>query len=531
MNQKIKSLIFHPFLFAIYPPLFLLEHNLHELEPIEGLRAILVSLIVSAVIFLVLRLILKNWQRAALVTTVFMVMFYAYGHVRSVIPEVMVGGVPVYAHRYTFPVWIVLTLLFMWLAGWKVKKPGEITPYLNILGLVLIVTVVVQGAVYVFQFGQGLSAKTQNKLKELGISTVTDKLNPPPQEEMRDIYYIISDGYSRNDVILNEYGYDNSDFTDALKDRGFYVADCSSSNYDYTVFSLSSALDLNYVHRFAGHLLRGHDWRDFSEYFRHNVVRDTLIELGYKTVAFDTVTRWTLVENSDYFITLKKKTSLMETLMGGVTEFEDLLMDTTLLARRNTVIKWITGVDPSTLKDAGGQEVLSGVPPALYPERYAIIQNNLEKLQEIPSYPGKKFIYAHLMSTHRPFYFDKDGSFNPTFSTEGYINSTIYTNKMLLEAVDKIIAETDPDPIIIIQGDHSRTGSKDPFGVLNAYYLPDGGTELLYPTISPVNSFRVIFNYYFGADFPLIEDISFDWYKQRDMITFEEVPHTAPCYK
>lgn len=531
MNRKLKLLILHPFLFAIYPPLFLLEHNLHELEPIEGLRAILISLIVSAFIFIVLRLLLKNWQRAALVTTVFMVMFYAYGHVRTLIPGVMVGGVPIYAHRYTFPVWIVITLLLMWLVGWKVKKPGEITPYLNILGLVLIVTVVIQGALYVFQFGRGLSAKTQEKLQELGISTVTEKLNPPPKEEMRDIYYIILDGYSRNDIILNEYGYDNSDFTEALKDRGFYVADCSSSNYDYTVFSLSSSLDLNYVPPIGEHLLKGHDWRDFAEYFRYNVVRNTLIELGYKTVAFDTGGEWTLVKNSDYFISLRIKTSVFEILKGGVSEFEDLLMDTTLLARRNTVIKWITGVDPSITKEARGLEVEKGIPPALYPEHYARIKNNLLKLQEIPSLPGKKFVYAHMTSTHRPFFFNQNGEFSPTFSTEGYIDSTIYTNKIVLDAIDKILAETGPDPIIIIQGDHSRTGSKDPFGILNAYYLPDGGSDLLYPTISPVNSFRVIFNYYFGADFPLIEDISFDWYKQRDMITFEEVPHTAPCYK
>ena len=33
---------------------------------------------------------------------------------------------------------------------------------------------------------------------------------------------------------------------------------------------------------------------------------------------------------------------------------------------------------------------------------------------------------------------------------------------------------------------------------------------LLYPAISPVNTFRLIFNTYLGADYPLLEDISYD---------------------
>lgn len=39
-----------------------------------------------------------------------------------------------------------------------------------------------------------------------------------------------------------------------------------------------------------------------------------------------------------------------------------------------------------------------------------------------------------------------------------------------------------------------------------AYYLPDGGDRLLYPEISPVNSFRVVLNAYFGVDMALLPD-------------------------
>jgi hypothetical protein len=45
--------------------------------------------------------------------------------------------------------------------------------------------------------------------------------------------------------------------------------------------------------------------------------------------------------------------------------------------------------------------------------------------------------------------------------------------------------------------------------ILNAYYLPRGGNEVLYPDVSPVNTFRLIFNRYFDAGLPLLDDLSY----------------------
>jgi hypothetical protein len=45
--------------------------------------------------------------------------------------------------------------------------------------------------------------------------------------------------------------------------------------------------------------------------------------------------------------------------------------------------------------------------------------------------------------------------------------------------------------------------------IFNAYHLPGGGDQQLYETITPVNTFRVIFNYYFAGDFDLLEDASY----------------------
>jgi hypothetical protein len=45
-------------------------------------------------------------------------------------------------------------------------------------------------------------------------------------------------------------------------------------------------------------------------------------------------------------------------------------------------------------------------------------------------------------------------------------------------------------------------------GILNAYYFPEAKPNL-YPSITPVNSFRLLFDTYFGADYKLLDDVSY----------------------
>jgi hypothetical protein len=82
--------------------------------------------------------------------------------------------------------------------------------------------------------------------------------------------------------------------------------------------------------------------------------------------------------------------------------------------------------------------------------------------------------------------------------------------------VDELLAEAETPPVIILQADHGTKSIREEepnervlrerLGILNAYYLPDDGEELLYETITPVNSFRLVFNAYFDTDYDFLED-------------------------
>lgn len=90
---------------------------------------------------------------------------------------------------------------------------------------------------------------------------------------------------------------------------------------------------------------------------------------------------------------------------------------------------------------------------------------------------------------------------------EPYIGQVIYINSLVLRMVDGILQSSDQNPIIVITADHglNRPGIVKHY-ILSAFYLPNGGNEGLYPSITPVNHFRYILDYYFDVDLGLLED-------------------------
>jgi hypothetical protein len=77
----------------------------------------------------------------------------------------------------------------------------------------------------------------------------------------------------------------------------------------------------------------------------------------------------------------------------------------------------------------------------------------------------------------------------------------------MLLVLPTIIQESEASPIVLLQGDSGVCDGNESL-ILKAYYFPDDHTGG-YPTISPVNSFRVIFNKYFGMEWDLLADRSY----------------------
>jgi hypothetical protein len=167
------------------------------------------------------------------------------------------------------------------------------------------------------------------------------------------------------------------------------------------------------------------------------------------------------------------------------------------------------------------------------------IKHTISSLPEHASSEVPNFVFAHMVVPHEPFVFGENGedvspknlpfdfsrilnednpprepgTVDPDYARR-YRAQATYVTKLVADAVEKILSRSSEPPIIIVQGDHGPYGfSPDVrlprFPILNAYYLPDGGARLLYPGITPVNSFRIVFNHYFGARLKLLPDESY----------------------
>jgi hypothetical protein len=122
---------------------------------------------------------------------------------------------------------------------------------------------------------------------------------------------------------------------------------------------------------------------------------------------------------------------------------------------------------------------------------------------------------------------------------EGYKNQLQYINTRLMASIDTILANN-KNPIIILQGDHGprlladwekpdETCWKECYSILNAYHLPVNGTDKLYNSITPVNTFRIILNRYFGTSYTLLEDRSYFLRKGKLIDITDKADSDAAC--
>jgi len=490
-------------MFGVYPILYQMAVNISEISINHVYRPLVVSLFVVVLLLLIFRFIYRDWTKAALVATILLILFYSYGHVYIALKGITLGGMFPFRHRTLAPVWAAAACFAIWQMFGKKGNLAALTSMCNAAGLFLLIVPVYQLLAHSFQ--SRISESTH--ARDVQILLQSDGITP-------DIYYIILDGYGRSDILKNVYGYDNSEFLNSLKELGFYVADCSQSNYAQTEFSLVSSMNYNYLEELGDHLVSEKIDRPALDYLiKHSALRRNLEAVGYKTVAFDTGFDWTQLDDADYYLS-------PEPSFARLNEFERLLITTTF-AR--------------IIQNVNLDEQYAD--PELYRERTLFVLDKLDKLSYIKE---PKFVFVHLIIPHPPYVFGPTGETvepidaGATRSEQAihYRNQAIYISSRMQEIVPKIIANSTTPPIIIIQGDHGPTVPSNPqqrMSNLSVYYLP-GVDVPLQPTLTPVNTFRVIFNAYFGQNLELLEDVSL-YSSYDDPVNFKTIRNTCNTNK
>lgn len=508
--QKKGPVAFYAIFFWVNSILTLWKTNLGQVNAYALIRPLLLTLLVAGAVWAINQLWMRSAQRAAALTAWEGILFTTYGHVYGLIENQQIGGWVYGRHRYLLLIWLLLTVLGYSVVRKLPERMDQLTRFANLLSLALVLYPLVE-AIVSFA-GQSPSAGSKAETA----STSAQELNMP--ETLPDVYFIVLDGYGRQDLLANRYYYDNTEFIDFLKEKGFYVADCSRSNYNHTWFSIASTLNMNYIQNLGGENERARP----TELIKHSRLRSSLAELGYKMVSFETGYDFTDITDADVYIHTGQSWALQETFSAPVNSFELMYLSTTLA----TAALEMRGISEDQIDQAVKRDRM---------------EFTYTQLAQVPRIQGPKLVYAHINTTHPPFVYLRDEQQRsaeeaqdariPTLGTQTrlYRDAIITSDEKMEGVISSILAESATPPIIVLEGDHGPFLSNDTehlFDNLNAYYFPDQDYSRLYPSISSVNSFKVVLDQFFGATEILQDDISY-YSTTNDSWDFQAVPETC----
>jgi len=492
-----KQFVIHPFLFAVFHILHLWLHNIDEV-PFSDISIVIGSVLsITAILLLLFTVILKDIKKAGVVVSILLIAFFSYGHFYNIINELKIIGFAIGRHRFLVPIWCILIICSGYFVCFRIQKNryfGHITFFLNTIAVLLVVMPLINISVYVSK--NRVPWEHTKGIMNYDARVISTK---DVGDTLPDIYYIILDGYASSSTLETIYNYDNREFTNYLERKGFFIASKSRSNYTMTFLSLASSLNMEYVNYLNNEI--GADRKDRRlpyQIIKKSKVMSFLKSKGYKCINFSSGWGPTNYNNHADI-----------NLCGRRSELSFLLIQSTMLAPLERLF----------INDAK-EKILC----------------TFSKLAEIHKIEGPKFIFAHITCPHPPFIFGRNGEVvtgtqydlgnNDWAQKEKYLSQLSFISEKTKAVVDELLSKSKGPPIIILQADHGPAATfyppyecgwdhpteinfRERLTILNAYYLPSGGNSLLYDTISPVNTFRVILNYYFHTNYKLLDDKSY----------------------
>ncbi|HEX2267025.1 MAG TPA: sulfatase-like hydrolase/transferase, partial [Actinomycetota bacterium] len=492
-----RTLVFHPFLLAAFPVLFLFAQNPQEGIVLRDLWGPL-GLVLGAVAILLLAgwLVFRNAKAVGLVISSWALLFFSYGRAAEGLKRTELAGIDLGRDSFLVPAWGLVAVGAIAAAYLGRRHLAGVTTGLNIVGAVLVAMNVVSIAV---------SAPAQTREESASPGTTRPTPEAVKGRQLPDIYYIVPDRYGHPFVHSEWFGVDTTWFQRYLRSKGFYVATRSMSNYPVTRQSLASSLNLRYLDE---ETLRGIQFR-----MRNVQVARYLKSLGYRYVHIGSWYEPTAIDPlADVNINYR-----------SFSEFSSALYQTTVLPPLARIFDVAEDrLDPRRAK-----------------WKRALAEFDL--VGRARRIAGPKFVFAHIMFPHyqgpHPAAYTVDG--NGNFVTREqelrrsyrrlYADQIVYATKRLKQLIDLLLSDPNNRPIIVLQTDEGvyrseeldeqprdfswndvkRIDLRNKFLIFNSYYLPDVPHNRLYPSITPVNSFRLIFDLYFRAGMRLLPDRHF----------------------
>jgi hypothetical protein len=471
--------------------LFFIVHGYSEnqfLVPPGELILLLGILMAAGIVgFFLFKKIFRNGHKATVFTTLVFFIVLFFGVIQDFLAQFRFLS-SLTRLTILLPVCVVLLIVFfIWIKRTKLSFKRTVFFLNTLLALYLIVDLVIITYHFI--------SPPQNRDRELAQYALTpcDTCAKPP------VYLILLDSYYGSTGLKAYFNYDNSGFENFLQAQGFKVNAATTSNYYYTLYSMASLLNMDYLHGIGSPVIKNHyGFTRATGSLRNNIVCRYFSSLGYR------------INNYSGFD--------LRNVPAGYNS--DLLPDKIQLITHKTLYYRVKKYLPSFLVRTGlVKQAGEDIENEYIRNNEKMMVNALAAGRSINPIPA--FTYVHLMMPHGPFVFDSLGnrtrimqryySLAPDSLDKMFLSYQVHTNKMMAHFITGLQKQTGGKAVILLMSDHGYQPAREKenklaYYNLNAVYLPSKQYEKWYDGISNVNQFRVLFNTLFQQNLPLVRD-------------------------
>jgi hypothetical protein len=463
-----KRLEWYPFLFALHP----IVYTYAQLDKTFSISSVLIVTIVILTLTLLLHVVLGRFydgDASDITISVFWVWLFSYSSFRILVQTALAQV----ADKILIPVWVLILVVACTFILRKQNIRRNTIQFFTVLGILMVL---------IGLWPRAKDARTEFKASAVISAGSMSPTSSGATDSMPNIYYLLLDSYPSPKVLNQVAGIADSELVNFLLAKGFQIPDNSYCNYPYTLPSLSSTLNMQYLPMVSR---GGNKWdidcnpNSLETAIRENLVLRFLKSRGYK---FVDLSIWNFGSESDY--TYEHNYYVDRFVME--------------LLHRTAIAKPII------------ENIIVGF------EERKDDKLKLEALAEVRKLKGPIFAYVHLYSTHEPYVLDERGDKVPLLTRilEAASDRVLFEKQMRFVntqahmAIEELLRDSGRPPVIIVQGDHgpqiAGESKKLRMGMFSAFYLPGPKRVQLPSTLSPVNNFRIILDNYFDTQLELL---------------------------
>lgn len=383
--------------------------------------------------------------------------------------------------------WVIVAVVVAAMGWWLARRHG-VQVFVAILGPALLLQPVVQ-LVLATAASPAMADDAEPDLHD-GMGEDLPTLARTP-----NVYFFVLDGHAGPDFLRERTGFDPDPFLAALRTDGFRVSEHATSNYPFTNLSVSSTLEMDY----------GYEGREepFPDPFFDRLQGDNRTADIFLANDYAYLHTWPGLWSGS------RCSGREDWCLGGNGPVDDT---TVALASMTPLLDVV-------VDDSSAAAVATANDPLWVTRR--ILANQPEDR------PTWNFI--HLLNPHPPLLRDADCGVRDVdmeLSAWGdgpeYGDAVACLDRRLQQSIEEILA-VDPDPVIVIQGDHGPRLGIDYdtdggvtldddmyFSILSAIRLPQACDDVEVPDdLTSVNTFRIVFACLEDRPLDLLEDRRF----------------------